>query len=55
MGNEFIGKIVGIVKFGVFVWFDEFGVDGLVFMCELGCEYFNFDKESNIFIGLEIG
>lgn len=55
VGVEFFGCVFGVQKFGVFIWLDEIGVDGLLLICEIGCEYFYYDFEVQVLMGLEIG
>ena len=55
IGNEFSGRISGVVKFGVFVRLDETGAEGLVPIRSLGREYFTLDKKFNRLMGSESG
>lgn len=46
VGAEFIGRVSGVARFGLFVKLDETGADGLVPMRNLGVnEYFHFDEK----------
>ena len=54
-GNEFTGRISGVVKFGVFVRLDESGAEGLVPIRSIGLEYFTLDKKFNRLVGTESG
>jgi len=54
-GNEFKGRISGVVKFGVFVRLDESGAEGLVPIRSIGREYFTLDKKFNRLVGTESG
>ena len=42
-GEEFDGTISAVTGFGIFVGLDEFFVEGLVHVSELGSDYFQFD------------
>ncbi|MEM8978351.1 MAG: ribonuclease R [Pseudomonadota bacterium] len=55
VGNEFEGRISGVVKFGLFVRLEESGADGLVPVRSLGREYFHFDRESQTLMGSDSG
>ncbi|MCX7558135.1 ribonuclease R [Sulfitobacter sp. F26204] len=55
VGNEFMGRISGIARFGVFVKLDETGADGLLPMRSLGREYFHHDEESQTLRGSDTG
>ncbi|MBC7133026.1 MAG: ribonuclease R [Roseovarius sp.] len=55
LGEEFVGRISGIARFGVFVKLDETGADGLIPMRALGQEYFHFDRDSSTLMGAETG
>ena len=55
VGDEFTGRISGVVKFGVFVRMDETGADGLIPVRSLGREYFHYDRESNTLMGSDTG
>ena len=55
VGNEFSGRINGVVKFGVFVKLDETGADGLIPIRTLGREYFHFDADARTLRGSDTG
>lgn len=55
VGNEFSGRISGVVRFGAFVKLDETGADGLIPVRTLGREYFNFDQEAGTLKGSDTG
>lgn len=55
VGDEFTGRISGVVKFGVFVRLDETGADGLIPVRSLGREYFHFDREAGTLMGSDSG
>jgi len=43
VGDEFEGSVSAVTSFGIFVALDEFYVEGLVHISELGQDYFHFD------------
>src|SRR6185436_11118585 len=51
VGEEFSGTITGVVPFGLFVTLDEYFVDGLVHISELGRDYFQHDAAHHALIG----
>jgi ribonuclease R len=55
VGNEFSGRINGLVRFGAFVKLDDTGADGLVPVRSLGREFFHFDNEAGTLTGTETG
>jgi ribonuclease R len=55
VGNVFSGSITGVTAFGVFVTLDEYFVDGLIHISELGRDYFQFDPARHRLIGERTG
>ena len=55
VGNEFMGRVSGIARFGVFVKLDETGADGLLPMRAIGDEYFHYDAETQTLMGADTG
>jgi ribonuclease R len=55
VGGSFGGVITGVAPFGVFVTLDEFFVDGLVHISELGRDYFQYDAARHLLIGERTG
>ena len=51
VGETFSGTITGVVAFGLFVTLDEYFVDGLVHISELGRDYFQFDPARHMLLG----
>jgi ribonuclease R len=51
VGNTFSGTITGVTPFGVFVTLDDYFVDGLVHISELGRDYFQFDAARHMLMG----
>ena len=51
VGETFSGTITGVVPFGLFVTLDEYFVDGLVHISELGRDYFQFDPARHMLLG----
>lgn len=55
VGAEFVGKITGVTRFGLFVRLAETGADGLVPVSRLGGEYFVHDDRSHALVGERSG
>ena len=51
VGGTFSGSITGVTPFGVFVTLDDYYVDGLVHISELGRDYFQFDAARHQLLG----
>ncbi len=51
VGNVFHGAVTGVTPFGLFVTLDEYFVDGLVHISELGRDYFQFDATRHMLLG----
>jgi len=55
VGNSFSGRITGVAPFGVFVTLDDFFVDGLVHISELGRDYFRYEAARHALLGERTG
>ena len=55
VGADFIGRITGVTRFGLFVRLMESGADGLVPVSTLGSEYFVHDERQHALIGERSG
>jgi len=55
VGGTFSGTITGVVPFGLFVTLDDYFVDGLVHISELGRDYFQFDAARHVLLGERTG
>jgi ribonuclease R len=55
VGGTFSGSITGVVPFGLFVTLDDFFVDGLVHISELGRDYFQYDGARHVLLGERTG
>jgi ribonuclease R len=55
VGGTFWGTITGVAPFGLFVTLDEYYVDGLVHISELGRDYFQFDGIRHVLLGERTG
>jgi ribonuclease R len=55
VGGTFPGTITGVAAFGLFVTLDEYFVDGLVHISELGRDYFQFDGARHMLLGERTG
>ena len=51
VGGTFTGTITGVAPFGLFVTLDEYFVDGLVHISELGRDYFQYDAVRHTLLG----
>jgi len=51
VGNTFSGTITGVTPFGLFVTLDDYFVDGLVHISELGRDYFQYDATRHVLMG----
>jgi ribonuclease R len=51
VGETFSGTITGVVPFGLFVTLDDYFVDGLVHISELGRDYFQYDGARHMLLG----
>jgi ribonuclease R len=51
VGESFAGTITGVAPFGAFVTLDEYFVDGLVHISELGRDYFQYDPARHMLMG----
>jgi len=51
VGETFSGVITGVAPFGLFVTLDEYFVDGLVHISELGRDYFEYDGARHMLFG----
>ncbi len=55
VGGEFAGTVTGVAPFGLFVTLDDYFVDGLVHISELGRDYFRFDGARHQLLGERTG
>src|SRR5690606_21779735 len=55
LGKEFDGIVSSVTKFGVFVLFREFDVDGLIKIDELGGDRFEYDEDNLRLVGRKTG
>jgi len=51
VGKIFVGTITGVTAFGLFVTLDDYFVDGLVHISELGRDYFQYDATRHVLMG----
>jgi len=51
VGGTFSGVITGVAPFGLFVTLDDYFVDGLVHISELGRDYFQYDGARHMLLG----
>jgi ribonuclease R len=55
VGKVFVGTITGVAAFGLFVTLDDYFVDGLVHISELGRDYFQYDGARHVLLGERSG
>jgi ribonuclease R len=55
VGGVFAGAVTGVTPFGLFVTLDEYFVDGLVHISELGRDYYQFDAARHQLLGERTG
>jgi len=55
VGGVFTGAVTGVTSFGLFVTLDDYFVDGLVHISELGRDYFQFDAARHMLLGERSG
>lgn len=51
VGGVFVGAITGVTPFGLFITLDEYFVDGLVHISELGRDFYQFDAARHMLLG----
>jgi ribonuclease R len=55
IGAEFIGRITGVTRFGLFVTLEPSGGDGLIPISEIGDDYYSVDEERHCLVGERFG
>jgi ribonuclease R len=55
VGSTFSGVITGVAPFGLFVTLDDYYVDGLVHISELGRDYFEYEPTRHMLMGTRTG
>jgi len=55
VGGTYSGTVTGVTPFGLFVTLDDYFVDGLVHISELGRDYFQFDAARHVLLGERTG
>jgi len=55
VGGVFSGAVTGVTSFGLFVTLDDYFVDGLVHISELGRDYYQFDAARHMLLGERSG
>jgi ribonuclease R len=55
VGGTFKGRVTGVTPFGLFVTLDDYFVDGLVHISQLGRDYFQFDAARHMLLGERTG
>jgi ribonuclease R len=55
VGGVYSGRVTGVTSFGLFVMLDDYFVDGLVHISELGRDYFRFEPTRHMLLGERTG
>ena len=55
VGGTYSGSVTGVTAFGLFVMLDDYFVDGLVHISELGRDYFRFEPTRHMLLGERTG
>lgn len=55
VGDDFIGRITGVTRFGLFVALEPSGGDGLVPISEIGNDYYYHDEARHALVGERMG
>ncbi len=55
VGGIYEGRVTGVTSFGLFVMLDDYFVDGLVHISELGRDYFRFEPTRHMLLGERTG
>ncbi len=55
VGGAYSGRVTGVTPFGLFVTLDDYFVDGLLHISELGRDYFRFDGARHQLLGERTG
>jgi len=55
VGSAFEGRVTGVTAFGLFVTLDDYFVDGLLHVSELGRDYFRYDAARHQLLGERTG
>jgi len=55
VGGTYSGRVTGVTAFGLFVTLDDYFVDGLLHISELGRDYFRFDAARHQLLGGRTG
>lgn len=55
VGDEFIGRITGVTRFGLFVELEPSGGDGLIPISEIGNDYYTHDPDHHRLVGERFG
>lgn len=55
VGDEFVGRITGVTRFGLFVSLEPSGGDGLIPISEIGADYYELDEAHHRLVGERFG
>lgn len=51
LGMEFDGVIFGVIEWGFYVELNENKCEGMIFMCDFGDDYYDFDEKNYCLMG----
>lgn len=55
VGEEFVGRITGVTRFGLFVSLEPSGGDGLIPISEIGADFYELDEANHRLVGERFG
>lgn len=55
VGDEFVGRITGVTRFGLFVALEPSGGDGLIPISEIGADFYEHDEANHRLVGERAG
>lgn len=55
IGQTFIGTITNVASFGIFVMLDDWHIDGMIYVGNLGSDYFCYNHEDQVLVGTNTG
>ena len=55
MGETFFGRVTSATSFGLFITLDQYPIDGLLHISEIGDDFFEFDPKSLVLTGRRTG
>lgn len=55
IGETFLGRVTSVTSFGLFITLDQFPIDGLLHISEIGDDFFEFEPKSLVLTGRRTG